>query len=98
MSTPWPVTITTSRYGGTYEHDDAHDPVDWLAWPLPACNLPDRWDAGDLECRDFWDNYKQPVGRGMTPNEALADLEKQVGWPPSLPADPAPGVSTDARD
>lgn len=78
MTNIYPATIVHSRYGGSYEHDESKEQVDWLAWPLRADELPVGWDASDVECMEFWRNYKGLVGRGMTPNEALANLERQM--------------------
>ena len=67
-STFYPITITESRYGGTYE------PGNWLAWNLEADKLPRGWNADDTVCKSFWQNYKGYYGAGDTPKEALFDL------------------------
>lgn len=73
MTDAYPVTITMSRYGGTYERGR------WVAWPLDPDRLPQGWDDEDMPCRQFWQSYTGPVGGGDTPQEALDDLIKQTG-------------------
>lgn len=68
----YPTTIVNDRYGGTYSH------AAWLAFPIDFYSVPEEIDGEDGECMWFWDKYKEPVGRGATPNEAVADLRIQV--------------------
>ncbi len=52
------VTIVSSLYGGDYESGP------WLAfacWPEP---LPDEWNAGDVECKKYFDAHRDKVGGG----------------------------------
>lgn len=69
----WETTIILDRYGGTYSG------AAWTAWPYPEYQIPEYAQAGDVECRDFWEDHKDfPIGRGNTPNEALADLRQRM--------------------
>lgn len=62
------VTIVGARYGGTYEG------AKWIAWPGEIEWLDDH-QSGDNACIDFWQDYAHAtLGRGSTPDEALADL------------------------
>lgn len=72
MKTPYPLTITRDRYAGVYSGGK------WIAWNKYANDLPSGYDAGDLECGDFWDSYNRPVGKGDTPNEAVEDLKLKL--------------------
>jgi len=73
----FPVTIVMSRYQGTYEGDR------WLAFPVGAEDLADSdYDDEDVECMSFFQECearKLPIGRGSTPDGALADLKKRLG-------------------
>jgi hypothetical protein len=68
----YPCVIIPSRYGGTYSGGT------WLAFN--AHEEPGGATSGDNECADFFDDADQrmPIGRGETPNEALADLAGKV--------------------
>lgn len=62
------MTIVSSLYGGDCE------PGPWLAfacWPEP---LPDEWNAGDVECKKYFDAHRDKVGGGDTPAAAHDDL------------------------
>jgi hypothetical protein len=73
----FPVTVVKSRYQGTYEGDR------WLAFPVGVEDLADSDYAGeDVECMCFFqecDARQLPIGRGFTPDRALADLRKRLG-------------------
>lgn len=68
----YPTTIIADRYNGTYSKGK------WLAFPINYYELPEDIDSGDLECADFWERYKGPVGKGNTPQEAFDDLVKVI--------------------
>lgn len=68
----YPATIVVARYGGSYE------PGRWLAFPYDASDLPQGWDGEDVDCRAFWEGWKEPVGAGSTPNDAYIDLASKA--------------------
>jgi len=68
----YPCTITSDRYSGTYSGGK------WLAWPVDACYVPSGANDSDLDCDYFWRNWEKPVGKGETPQDAYADLERQL--------------------
>lgn len=71
----YPVVITETRYGGTYEGLGAR----WVAFTGPQghyeYDLGD-WDGSDMECAEWWWQYHEMpwVATGATPDEALAAL------------------------
>lgn len=73
MDYQYPVTIVADRYAGTYSGGN------YTAWPLYPHQLPDGHDDGDSECMNFWYEYKEPVGKGRTPQAAFEDLLVKVG-------------------
>lgn len=70
LQNEYPTTIVADRYGGTYSNGV------WLAFPLDG--IPPEVDGGDIECMEFWQNYKDPVGKGNTPDNALDNLRLQI--------------------
>jgi len=68
------TTIIYDRYGGIYSGGK------WLAFPeAEAPDGPLRSDGcheGSVE--EFWDSYVELVGKGASPEAALADLEKKM--------------------
>lgn len=64
----YPVTIVIDRYGGTYSGGL------YTAWNCEACDVPVEIYESDIECGDFWRDYKKIVGKGTTPMLALEDL------------------------
>ena len=77
--TPYPYAIVPARYGGVYEGASV------LAFPTEPTALPDGWDGGDTECHAYWSaNATAPIGKGETPDAALADLRAKL-----LKLDPA---------
>jgi len=73
MNDPYPVVILKDRYGGVYSHGA------WTAWPLYLEHMPRGPEDGDAECDYFWHTPQDyPIGKGATPDEALADLVAQV--------------------
>lgn len=70
LQNKYPTTIVADRYGGTYSNGG------WLAFPLDE--IPPEVDGGDIECMEFWQNYKDPVGKGNTPDDALDNLRLQI--------------------
>jgi hypothetical protein len=68
----YPVTIITTRYGGTYEGGA------WAAFPIHPERVPDDAVANDVVCVNWWGEYGHTVGVGATPDAALADLEGKI--------------------
>lgn len=70
----YPLTIIADRYSGTYSGGA------YTAWNLDCWDIPDGPDGGDTECMMFWDNADKYyiIGRGGTPDEAVADLERRL--------------------
>ena len=68
----YPVTIVSDRYYGCYSG------ANWLAFPLYVEEIPEEVGGGDMEEMCFWDNYKEPVGKGGTPDTALKDLIQKI--------------------
>lgn len=68
LETHYPTTIVRDRYDGTYSG------ADWLAFSLDYWNVPDEVDGGDPECMMFWEDYDGVVGKGNTPELAMANL------------------------
>lgn len=67
------ITIITDRYEGS-----AMGGRRWLAFFNDYWDMPDGFDGGDFEYRDFWEDYKGWVGFGNTPNEAAIDLAERL--------------------
>jgi hypothetical protein len=68
LYTHYPTTIVNDRYSGAYSG------AEWLAFPLDYWNVPDEVDGGDSECMMFWEDYDGVVGKGSTPELAMANL------------------------
>ena len=71
MDELYPVTIIKDRYSGTYS--DAL----WLAFNMYPENVALLGvDRDDITCCKFWldDANRYIIGKGSTPDEALADL------------------------
>lgn len=66
----YPCIILADRYSGAYSG------ASWTAWNGYA--IPAGPEDGDVLCRNFWQDYKGPVGKGSTPNDAYQSLCKQV--------------------
>jgi hypothetical protein len=67
---PFDVLIYPARYGGIYEG------AQWLAW-MGEIEWLDEHQGCDVECPSFYADYRHaPIGRGPTPDEALADLDR----------------------
>lgn len=67
----FPVTIVADRYDGCYSGGK------WLAIQCINENIPDEIGASDPDEEMFWREHndnKLPIGKGNTPDEALADL------------------------
>lgn len=71
MDELYPITIIKDRYSGTYSG------ARWLAFNMYPENVA-ILDANsdDISCHDFWldDAKRYAIGKGSTPDEALADL------------------------
>lgn len=66
---PWPVTVYSDRYGGTYSGGDWLAAIGWA----PLFDSP-PFDS-DVPCFEWWeDGGGARIGRGPTPDAALADL------------------------
>jgi len=83
----YPVTVFTSRYGGTYEgapwiavqlHVDPHIGGRQDEQSLDGCQ------GDDVDCLMWYENVLIPIGRGDTPDEAVKDLARQlnINWAP----------------
>lgn len=75
MDELYPITIIKDRYSGTYSG------AKWLAFNMYPEDL-EHLDisADDISCHEFWidaANYIT-IGKGSTPDEALADLYSQT--------------------
>lgn len=78
MSEVYPLTIVKDRYNGSYSG------AKYTAWNCDFWDVPEEIEGGDIECMDFWENYKDKkhnafkesvfVGKGSSPNEALDNL------------------------
>lgn len=68
----YPVAIVSDRYYGCYSE------AEWTAFPLDPCDIPEDIYDEDIPCAMFWENYKEPVGRGHTPDTAFSDLIAQI--------------------
>jgi len=75
----YPVTVTTARYGGSYEGGP------WVAFPVSPWVLGEHywrdWCGSDIECSAWWDRAVTedwPVGRGTTPDLSYLDLIETV--------------------
>ena len=71
MDELYPITIIKDRYSGTYSG------AKWLAfnvYPEHVAILDVNGD--DISCNWFWSGEanKYIIGKGLTPNDALADL------------------------
>lgn len=75
MDELYPITIIKDRYSGTYSG------AKWLAFNMyeEDVGLLDV-NGDDISCHDFWLQYadKYAIGKGLTPNDALADLYSQT--------------------
>lgn len=66
---PWPVTIYSDRYGGTYSGGDWLAAIGWA----PLFDSP-PFDS-DVPCFEWWEGQGGArIGRGPTPADALEDL------------------------
>lgn len=72
LNLPYPLTIIADRYSGSYSG------AAWTAWNKYPDDLPVGPENSDIGCHDFWADYKHPVGKGATPDAALADLIRQL--------------------
>lgn len=64
----YPTTIIQDRYNGTYSG------AEWLAFPMDYYQVPREIDGDDIECIMFWESYNGEVGKGSTPELAMANL------------------------
>lgn len=74
MDKLYPVTIVCDRYSGTYSG------AKWLAFNMYPENVSILDVNGDdISCHNFWldDAKRYVIGKGSTPDEALADLYSQ---------------------
>lgn len=68
----YPLTIIVDRYNGCYSRGA------YTAWNCYPEQIPRGPELSDVPCAHFWDKINRTVGRGSTPNEALADLIKRI--------------------
>ena len=75
MEELYPITIIKDRYSGTYSG------AKWLAFNMYPEDLENLdISADDISCHEFWGNDANGyvIGKGSTPDEALADLYSQT--------------------
>ncbi len=72
MQSMYPVTIIMARYGGIYEGGV------WLAFNCYEDEVPAAATSNDISCVTFFGYAADSVGRGDTPNKALADLRGRI--------------------
>lgn len=65
----YPLTIVADRYGGTYTGGK------WLAFACNYNEIDRRVNGDDL---DEQEGFRQTYGKGNTPEEAVADLKKEM--------------------
>lgn len=71
----YPITIIKDRYSGTYSG------ATWLAFNMhPELVAILDVNGDDISCNWFWSNLASEyiIGKGSTPDEALADLYSQI--------------------
>ena len=69
---PWPVTVYSDRYGGTYSAGDWLAAIGWA----PLFDSP-AFD-GDVPCFEWWeDGGGARIGRGLSPAHAIDDLTRR---------------------
>jgi hypothetical protein len=71
----YPVTVVMDRYMGTYSG------AQWLAFNLDPCDVPEEIGGDDPTETIFWrehDAENLPIGKGETPDQAIADLKEKV--------------------
>jgi len=81
---PYPLTVFTSRYQGTYEG----------GWCIalnehPGSDVVASATGSDVECATWYANYERykPIGRGRTHEAAIQDLKAKLevepdkAWP-----------------
>lgn len=68
----YPLTITMDRYNGTYSKGK------YLAWRLDVLEVPQEPFSDDVTCMKFWEEYKDPVGIGDTPDYAIENLKTKL--------------------
>jgi bifunctional DNase/RNase len=71
----YPVTVVMDRYQGTYSN------AQWLAFNFDPSEVPEEIGGDDPTETIFWrehDDKKLPIGKGNTPDEAIADLKAKV--------------------
>lgn len=68
----YPITIVMDRYNGVYSGGK------WLAFQGNPDEIPLDYSYGDLEAKAFADKPICTYGRGQSPDEALADLERRL--------------------
>jgi hypothetical protein len=71
---PYPCTIVQTRYRGEYEGGR------WAAFNGSILDIhPDSFSTVDAACRRWWmEHWEDPIGRGATPDLALADLNRRL--------------------
>lgn len=70
--TGYPCTVIKDRYNGTYSG------AKFLAFPLDFDEVPEDVNGGDIGCAYFWKNYEEPVGKGVSAQEAIDDLVAKI--------------------
>ena len=65
-------TVVPDRFAGLYSQ------CAFVAWPLREEDIPAAAQGGDVDAATFWSEPRL-VGKGVTPEAALADLEQILG-------------------
>lgn len=67
----YPLTIVNDRYSGTYSGGE------YTAWARYPKDIPEAVFSDDNTCWNYFRTTRDIYGRGVTPNEAIIDLEKR---------------------
>lgn len=88
MDNLYPVTVFTARYSGTYEGAPwvavkAHADPSMGGAALSTIDLEDC-QSDDVSCMMWFADESKVIGRGDSPDEAVADLARKLGvdWQP----------------
>ena len=69
---PYPLTIISDRYNGCYSGGL------FLAFNMDSDIVPSKIHEGDKTCLFFWAETDILVGKGDTPEAAIADLVQKM--------------------
>lgn len=69
----YPLVLVDDRYSGAYSKGE------WLAFNVLPENIPYEIFDDDITCCAFWSrNEDAAIGKGATPEEAIADLRTKI--------------------